>query len=258
MNTNLKNMLGAAGILFLLVLSGAAISYVKTYDRQQPGNFRSFTVSGEGKTVAVPDIGEFNFNVLTEGGMDVASLQEENSNKVSQAIEYLKNEGVDAKDIKTEQYNVQPRYQYSSCRDGGICPPPQIVGYSVNQSVRVKVRDFAKSGELLSGVVKAGANSVSQLNFSIDDRTALENDARAEAIAEAQQKAEAIAEAGGFKVGKILSINEYNNGPQPMYGYGLGAGGGYAEDSVATKSSVPTEPGSEEINVSVNITYEIR
>jgi uncharacterized protein YggE len=118
------------------------------------------------------------------------------------------------------------------------------------------VREYTRAGELLSGVVQAGANSVSQLNFTIDDPTGLESDARALAIMQAKEKAEAIAEAGDFKVGRILSIGEYNNGPQPMpYAYGLGAGV-YAEDSIA--KNVVAEPGSQEVNVSVTVTYEIR
>lgn len=257
MNTQIKNALAVVAVLFLVVIAGSAISYVRTYDRQaQPGNFRSFSVTGEGKVVAVPDVAQFTFTVITEGGNDVASLQEQNAEKTNAAIAYLKGEGVEDEDVKTQNYNVQPRYQYSSCREGGICPPPEIVGYSINQSVQVKVREFTRAGELLSGVVKAGANSVSQLNFTIDDPTSLESDARALAIMQAKEKAEAIAEAGDFKVGRILSIGEYNDGPQPMpYAYGLGAGG-YAEDSVA--KNVVAEPGSQEVNVNVTVTYEIR
>lgn len=257
MNTQIKDALAAVAILFLVVIAGSAVSYVRTYDRQaQPGNFRSFSVTGEGKVVAVPDVAQFTFTVITEGGNDVAELQEQNAEKTNAAIAYLKAEGVEEADIKTQNYNVQPRYQYSSCREGGICPPPEIVGYSINQSVQVKVREFTRAGELLSGVVQAGANSVSQLNFTIDDPTSLESDARALAIMQAKEKAEAIAEAGDFKVGRILSIGEYNDGPQPVpYAYGLGAGG-YAEDSVA--KSVVAEPGSQEVNVSVTVTYEIR
>lgn len=254
MNTKIKDILAGVTILFLLVLSGAAISYVRTYDRQaQPGNFRSFSVTGEGTVVAVPDVAQFTFTVITEGGEDVASLQEENANKTNAAIDYLKENGIEDEDIKTQQYNVQPRYQYSPCRGDGPCLPPEIVGYTINQSVSVKARDFDKAGELLSGVAKAGANSVSQLSFTIDDPSELENQARAEAVAEAAEKAEAIADAGDFKVGPILSIGEFNS-PQPIP-YAQGFGGAYAEDA---RTTVAVEPGSEEVTVSVTVTYEIR
>lgn len=259
MNQTLKNVLAGAGVLALLVLSGAAVSYVRTYERQaQPGNFRSFTVTGLGKVVAVPDVAQFTFTVITEGDEDVAKLQEENAKKMNAAIAYLKEQGIDEKDIKTQQYNVQPRYQYNPCREGGVCPPPDISGYSINQSVEVKVREYTRAGELLSGVVSAGANSVSQLTFTIDDPAQLESEARAQAIAEAAEKASAIAEAGNFKVGRILSIGEYES-PQPMpYGYGMGAGGGVFMEDAKAAVPVTTEPGSQEVNVSVSVTYEIR
>ena len=57
---------------------------------------------------------------------------------------------------------------------------------------------FRKIGDILGGVVKAGANTVSQLQFTINDPDVPKSVARAEAIAKAKTKAEEIAKAGGF------------------------------------------------------------
>ena len=51
-----------------------------------------------------------------------------------------------------------------------VCPPSEIIGYTVEQGVEVKVRDFAKVGDILAGVVENGANSTSQLYFTISAR----------------------------------------------------------------------------------------
>lgn len=255
----IKNYVGIAVIISLLLVGASAWSYAVSYSKQiQPGSFRNFSVSGEGKVVAVPDIAQFTFSVITEGGKNVADLQKQNTEKVNKAIEFVKKNGVGAKDVKTQQYSIEPKYQYHSCpRDGGVCPPPSIVGYTVRQTVLVKARDFGKIGDLLSGVVQNGANSVSELQFTIDDPTEVQNEARAEAIKKAKEKAELIAEAGGFSLGQLLAIDE-SGAPYLMYErYSamktMGIGGGMDEAPSPT-----IEPGSQDVTISVTLRYEIK
>jgi uncharacterized protein YggE len=191
---------------------------------------------------------------------------QENTQKINRATEFVKSEGVEAKDIKTENYSMEPRYQYFNCNPVILrgsegesvprpCPPPEIVGYTITQTVLVKVRDFSKIGALLAGVVSAGANSVSQLSFTIDDPAGLESEARGKAIQQAREKAEAVARAGGFKLGRILSIHE--GGGFPVY-RALEAKGGDFGGEVVSLPAPAIEPGSQEIRVAVSITFEIR
>ncbi len=235
----------------------ASVSYVNSYGKSiEPSTFRSFAVSGEGKVVAVPDVAQFSFSVITQGGKNVADLQKQNTERVNKVIDFMKKNGIGAKDIKTERYNLEPRYQYFSCAEGGrVCPPPEIVGYSVTQTVSVKARDFNKTGELLAGAVSNGANSVSSLNFTVDDPTALQNQARKEAISRAKDKAGDIAKAGGFRVGRLLSIEEGGGFPPiPIYRFDEKAGIGGGVEALPA----PTiEPGSQEIAIIVTLRYEI-
>lgn len=239
----------------LLLLAIAALSFVRTYSRvAEPASFRSFNVSGEGKAVGIPDIATFNFQVITEGGKDVAALQKENTDKVNAAIAYLKDQKVDEKDIKTQSYSLDPRYSY--CSGNRACPPPEITGFTIRQMVEVKVRDMGNVGKLMSGVISKGANSTNGPVFSIDDPTKVQNEARAEAIAKAKAKAEDLANAGGFKLGRLLSIEEgISSAPQPLYAYGMG-GAGVSMKSV--DQAIPTiQPGSQDVNVTVSLKYEI-
>ncbi|MFA4937161.1 MAG: SIMPL domain-containing protein [Patescibacteria group bacterium] len=256
MNDKLKTYLGWVIILVLLILAYSTVVYVSSYaETTEPSSFRSFGVTAEGKVMAVPDIAEFSFSVITDGGPQIGNLQQQNTDKMNKAIEYVKSNSIEAKDIKTQQYNLQPRYRYFNCRQDGVCPPPEITGYTVSQTVLVKVRDFAKVGDLMSGVVQNGANQVSDLRFTVDDPTALENQARAEAIQKAKAKAREVAKAGGFKLGDLLSIEE-GGVPTPYYSYGMGGGleaKGMGDDVVAPA----IEAGSQEIVVTVNLRYEI-
>jgi len=216
---------------------------------------RTFAVTGEGKAVAVPDVARFTFSVISEGGKNLDQLQSDNSRKAGQAIAYLKDNGVDEEDIQTSGFNVEPRYEYSSCRDGGVCPPPAIVGYTVRQTVTVKARDFETVGVLLSGVVNKGANSVSNLEFTLDNPEAPVNEAKAEAIEKAKERAKVMAKAGGFRLGRLISIEESGNFATPSSVYGKGMDMAVREEAMVA----PTiEPGSQEITQSVTLRYEIK
>ena len=236
----MKNYLWISLALSSLIAAVSLWSYAQSYgDSIQPSSFRSFSVSAEGKSVAIPDIAKFSFSVVTQGGENISDLQKQNTEKMNKAIDFLKSEGVDSKDIKTSNYSVDPRYQYSSCpRDGGICPPPQIVGYTITQSVDVKVRDFSKIGDALSGVVKNGANTVSQFVFTLDNPENAKTDARADAILKAKKKAEQISDEGGFSIGRLLSISESGSNP-PMPYYALKAIGGASRDESVPAPAAP-------------------
>lgn len=259
MNEKINKYVWITFAVAALLLAFSAMNYVDAFSKSiQPSAFRSFTVSGDGKAVAVPDVAQFSFSVFTQGGKNIAPLMKENTDKMNKAIAYVKAQGVESKDIKTEQYSLQPRYQYSTCpRDGGVCPPAEIVGYEIRQTVQVKARDFAKVGDILSGVVNNGANEVSSLMFTVDDPTAVQTEARAAAVKKAKVKAEQIARAGGFSVGRLLSISEGYT-PQPYYRayatkeFSLDAGAGVA-------AMAPTvEAGSEEVVINVTLQYEIK
>lgn len=269
MNTTVRNALGVALVIAVLLGGYAAIAYVRAYGRSiDPSSLRSFTVSADAKEVAVPDIAQFTFSVITEGGTNLAKLQTDNTNKVNAIIDFVKSKNVDAKDIRTSYFNLSPRYQGYACASPPYdpygrpvptqpCPPPDIVGYTINQTVEVRVRKFEDLGNLLSGVIEKGANSVSQLNFTVDDPTNIQNRAREKAITKAREKAELVAKAGGFSVGRLISIDEnqypYQPYPQQLYAEKGGIGGG--GDVTAVPPTI--EPGSQEVYVSVFLRFEI-
>lgn len=255
MDEQIKNKLGKAIVAALVVFSASAAWYVYSYSQYyQAYPQRTFSVSATGKATAIPDVAQFTFSVITEGGSDTVALQKDNTERTNSAIAFVKAAGVEDKDIKTSYYSVDPRYVYCDYRDENVCEPPAIVGYTITHTVSVKVHDFEKVGGLLSGIVDKGANSVSQLSFTVDDPTSVENQAREQAITKAKEKANAVAKAGNVKLGKLLSIQE-GNGYSPDYGYGIGGASPMVEKSVPA----PTiEPGSQEVQVTVTLSYEMK
>lgn len=237
------------GALVVLALSAAAYVavYAKSIDQTYPT--RTFSVEGTGDIDTVPNVAQFSVTVITEGGRDVVDAQTKNTEKMNRINAFLKEKGIEAKDLKTTQYNVYPRYVPCTTER---CMDVTIAGYSLNQTLEVKVRDTTKVGELLSGVVENGANNVSDVRFVVDDSSDAKDAARAEAIAEAKMKAEDMAKAVGFRLGKLISFYESGDAPMP-YDYGMGG-----EASMNVKRAAPAiEPGSQNTKVTMTLTYEI-
>ena len=263
MSESIKKYLGAAAILALIAVGWSALRYSRAYsDSVSQSNQHTITVTGEGKVIGIPDIAQLQLSVITEGGTDMTTLQKTNTEKMNKIIDFVKSKGVAAKDVKTESYSVQPRYQYSTCRysasssEPSVCPPPAIVGYTIEQVLSVKVRNFNSLGDILSNAVTLGANSVSGPSFTIDDPAVLKNDARTEAFSKARASAQAMAKAGGFRLGKIVAVGENSYG---YYDRGLGAG--MMAKAVSSEMAVPApaiEAGSSDITSNVSITYEIK
>ncbi|MBI1974863.1 MAG: SIMPL domain-containing protein [Parcubacteria group bacterium] len=226
--------------LILLALSGAWQLY-----RSAPES-RTIFVTGSGKAVAKPDIAEVSFSVVSEGTVP-ASVQSLNDQKVSSVVEFVKSWGVDEEDVKTTSYNLSPQYVY----DEDVKEPPKIIGYTLTQSLSVKVRDIAMAGEVVGGLTDAGANQIYGITFSVDDPEPLNTQAREEAVMKARVEAATIAKSLGVRLGKVLSMSESSNFVPAPFALG-GAGGGIAFEKA------PIEPGTLEFSVSVSITYSIR
>ena len=228
----------AAGLFY-------GIGAVKNYSGSLvPGN--TITVAAEGKVVAIPDIAAFSFAVVSVGQNSIA-LQSENIKKMNGAIEFVKSQAVDEKDIKTTQFNLFPRYEYDEKRRQSF-----ITGYELRQSVQVKIRDLSKISPILGGLPNAGINEIGQLQFDMDNPEFYLNQAREQAFGKARAKAEAMASQNNVKIKKVVGFAESPNFISPIYARAEAMGGPLAAPQ-------PTiEAGSQEVSVNVNVTYEIR
>lgn len=210
---------------------------------------KSITVSSEGKVTVVPDLATVNFSVIAEG-TDPTKLQNENNQKIDSAIAYIKSQGVDAKDIKTTGYNLNPKYIYNQ-KTG----KSSIDGYTLTQSVEIKIRDFSKISPILGSLPSKGVNDINGPRFSVDDPDKFLNQAREEAFTKAKAKAAAMAGYAEARLGRVVTFSESSGGYPIYYDRFMEAsvkGGGPVAPPMPT-----IEPGSQEVTVNVNVTYEI-
>jgi len=73
------------------------------------------------------------------------------------------------------------------------CCSSQAV-YHLSHYIQATLRDLARVGELLAAVIEAGANTISGVDFTVENPDALVEEARQEALKDAQSRAWQMAE----------------------------------------------------------------
>jgi uncharacterized protein len=253
------NRLLGSTVLMMAILALASYAILNfrmtTTSYPMPTNI---SVTGDGEATAIPNVGQFSFSVMAEG-KTASEAQELSGTKINAILGYLREQGVEDKDVKTSGYYLSPKYRYEEvmCIDWN-CPPSEPIqdGFEVSQTVEVKVRDTAKSGALIAGVGEKGATNLSGLNFIVDDTSAVKAEARTKAVADAKAKAEKLAADLGVELVRITSYYE-NEGyyPDPYY---------YAKSEMSFDASNEAFGGAEmpvgetSTKVQVNVSYEVR
>jgi len=210
---------------------------------------RTITVEAEGKVTATPDIAVTTMGMIAEG-KTVAEAQEKNTLVMNNLTAELKKMEIAEGDLQTLNYNIYPHYNYTEA-DGQV-----LDGYEVHQSLKVKIRDLEKASDVLALAGTVGVNSVSGIEFTIDDDEIYKNQAREKALEKVGEKTKMLADSLGIQIIKVVSYNEYVAGDNgmPYYedsyakaAYGLGGG-----------SAPSVQAGSTDVVMNVAVTFEIR
>lgn len=237
-------------IIIVICLSGLGIVSLVRDRIVNPYRYQvSFTA--DGTVFAKPDIAQITLGVRTDRKKTAVLAVQQNTELMNKVVAKLKELGIEEKDIKTSAYSLNPSYDYLPEKGRS-----EIMGYELYQEVTVKVRELDKIGSVIEASTGAGANQVGNITFTIDDMDAIKQLAREEAVAKAKEKAEAMAEITGLKLGKLVNVYESETAYPPLYkNYeaeysGLGYGGGGAVPEV--------QVGENEYNLQVTLTYEVK
>jgi len=254
-------------ILFaLLLLSLIAYLVVTTQNKIKEGRYigqeiesqNTISVSGLGEVYTKPDLALVTFAVTTEA-KTVEEAMSENTEKMNDIISAIKEEEVEEKYLKTTNFSIYPRYEWREPSEEGYYPEGQrvLVGYEINQSLEIRIKDLEKVQKIIQAATREGANQMSNLQFTVEDREEVEKQARQEAIEEAQQKARELADQLGVRLVRIANFYEYSDsgiryakGVSIEESAALGIGGGEAP-------APQIQTGENKIQVEVTITYEI-
>lgn len=141
-------------------------------------------VFGESVISVSPDQVRITLGVKTENP-SVSQAQAENTEAINKMISALIQMGIPQQAIQTIVYQIEPQYDYV---DG-----KQVFRtYLITHLLQVELNQIAMAGAVIDEAVENGANSVSNVQFTMRDKTEAQNEALAKAVQNAQVKAQAI------------------------------------------------------------------
>ncbi|HLQ63007.1 MAG TPA: SIMPL domain-containing protein [Candidatus Acidoferrales bacterium] len=169
------------------------------------------TTYGEATVKVKPDIAILNLG-MTASSASAAEAQKQVAERVNHVLQAARDLGIQDRDVKTFGYSLHPTYQPNSY--------PKISGFVASEQLSFTLREVSRVGKALDVLAgDAGATNAS-IQFGLADRKPAQAEARVQAISEARAKADAMAKAGGVRVGRLLSVTDLQQGgyPGPLYG----------------------------------------
>ena len=198
---------------------------------------RWISVVATGDATVAPDLAIVSFAV-SGSGKDLASTRDDVNDRSSAVLAKLRELGIADGDQNAPDVGIHPEYDY---RKG-----QRLTGYRVTRQVTAKVRDLDRLGDVLDGIVAAGANEVYGAQMSAADPSAAEHDALRSAILAARAKADVLADAGGVAIGGLARVEEEPGLGPPVPRMKMRAAGAMAEGA-------PTEVAAGDLTVTRQI-----
>jgi len=168
-------------------------------------------VGADGKYEAEPDTAVVQFNISAQE----ETLQAANARATKaaeQVRQLLRSNGLDTKQAEVGMFSVQPVYDYKN-------PKRKLVGYRVETSITIKVKDFSKIGPITQGLGDMDVTGNQSLSYVLDDMDAAKIKAVEDALRRAHDEANAVARGSGRTLGELsyASVDTYEQPrPRPM------------------------------------------
>lgn len=233
-------------ILLLLAFGGSWLTERATaQDDGTPAETeRTVSVSGQGRVSALPDRAVVLIGVQTEADTAQEAL-EENSMQMQEVISATLETGVEEDDIQTQVIRLQPIYDQPQ-----NAQQRELQGYQATNIVEVTVGNLDELGTLLDAAVEAGGNTIESIRFEVSNTDEVVAQAREAAVNNAREKAEQLTSLLGAELGQVLTINETSFTPPTPVVF---------EEAAADRAAaaVPVQPGTQFIEATVQITWQI-
>lgn len=237
-------------IAFMITLAAAPI--VARGDDSAKPELPTLTVVATGSVTAPPDTAFVTLGMDTVG-KSLTEAQRQNSAAIQKVMERLRELKIDKDRIQTAAFTVSPQYKPPPKRPSDASPaPPEIVGYSISNTITIEVRDVEKVGTVIEEVLAAGANHFHGLRWALRDEQQARLNALKIAAGEAREKATALSQAVNVKLGRLTNVTEGSRviAPMPRVGRAMAATEGAGGE-------VPISSGEMKVEATVTLIYEI-
>lgn len=247
-NIILQWVLGVLGVVLVAFLGIQAMNAWKQSSYIGRAERDTIVIGGEGKVNAKPDVAVVSVGVTTEGAT-VKNVQQQNTTKMNAITDAMKVLKIADKDMQTSNYSISPKYDYT---DGA----QRLNGYIVSQNLEIKVRDMDNVGAVLQKAGELGSNQIGGVQFSIDDPTSLQQEARVKAIQDARKKADDLGKQLGLTIVRVVTFTENASSRPPMY---ASVGMMKLDQEIAPSLPSPdVQSGSLDVTSNVSVTFEVR
>ena len=235
------------GLMAVLALAGTALSVPAGAQEVAVARAIGGTrldVSATGSVSRVPDLAIISAGVQTLKPTASAAI-EDNAARMERVRTALKRAGIADRDIQTASINLNPEYRYADNQ------PPVLTGYRASNNLSIRFRDLKRTGAILDALVAEGANQLNGPTLTIDKPEAAQDEARQKAIAAGRARADLYARTLGMRVVRILSVSESGGyaAPPPMP---------MMMRAEAADAKTVVEPGSQDVQVSIAMSFELQ
>ena len=215
-----------------------------------PATGRTITVNGTGEANGRPDQTRITLGTEVQAAT-AGDAQSQNAAKINAVTDAVKRAGIPTENIQTTSVNLFPIYSQEPRPVPGRTPAaPVVEGYRASATIRIEVPGVDQTGAIVDAAVRAGADQVQGIEFSLQDDSALRAEALRLAVADARRRADALAAAIGTQVSSVEAIVESGATvppPRPL------AAPAAAEARTADATTV--EPGQLTVRAGVSVTF---
>lgn len=204
----------------------ALLASITTALAQPASQPPQINVSGSAEIRVVPD--EIRLSVAVESRNALPeNARQENDNRVADALAFLKQSGVPTRDVKTDLISVQPDYD----RDRSRVTP---VAYIIRKNIEIKLTNTVMFQGVVTGLLTNGVNIVEGVDFRTTELRKHRDKARAMAVRAAKEKAQALTDELGVKLGRPYAVNASDN----SYYFGGWRGGSFYNGSFSANNYI--------------------
>ena len=234
--------------VLLIALTACETRVIMEQPGQQAQN--SIIVQGSTEFDVAPDLAKIRFRIETMSftAQDAQLRNREIGANVKTALVQA---GVRANEIETADYRIEKVQEWDPTGQKMVDK-----GYRATNAFVVSTKDLEKVGPLLDVGVQAGANNVESISFelSVDKQKEVKTESLRKATVNAREKAEALADGAGVRLGKVLSLSENSYVVMPYYRSEMAMA---KADMGAPVPATEISPQDVHISAQVSVSYEI-
>lgn len=230
--------------IFLLALIGSMASANVAYSHDTTP-VDQVQVIGTGEVDVEPDQVTLAVSVYAVASNQVGAKQAADDAYQSVLDEALR-QGVDKTQVKVTQLRMNPEYVWESNKR-------EYRGERVSRELSITVTDLTSLSTLLQNLVVDGVSEINSMQAGLQDASALQQQALAEAVGDARQKASFLAEQLGRTLGPVMQIVE-QNAEAPMF---------VRQEMAMSRSMQANAPpaemlGTQTVKAHVNLTFRLK